>query len=193
MGDDNASSSLKLGLDLSNRYYFHHSDTSATKLCSQLLDGENWATWSRSVEIALSVKNKLGFVIGKFKKPSKSTDPDEFDLWERANHMLISWFSYSVSLDLVPSVLFVPTAQHVWEDFQARFAQGNLPRIFQIQSSIGSHVQGAMSIANYYTKLCGFWDELDSYRSLSTKRHAHHNEDRLMQFLMGLNDTYNPI
>ncbi|KAG5516925.1 hypothetical protein RHGRI_037606 [Rhododendron griersonianum] len=188
MGDNS-----KDRLDPSSRYYFHQSDTSATKLCSQLLDGGNWATWSRSVEISLSVKNKLGFVTGKFKKPSKSTNPDEFDLWERANHMLISWFSHSVSQDLVPSVLFAPTAQHVWEDFQARFAQGNLPRIFQIQSSISSHVQGAMSIANYYTKLRGFWDELDSYRPFSTKRNAHHNEDRLMQFLMGLNATYNPI
>ncbi|KAG5524855.1 hypothetical protein RHGRI_031505 [Rhododendron griersonianum] len=163
MGDNS-----KEGLDPSSRYYFHHSDTLATKLCLQLLDGGNWATWSKSVEIALSVKNKLGFVTGKIKKPSKSTDPDEFDLWERANHMLISWFSHSVSQDLVSSVLFAPTAQHIWEDFQARFAQGNLPRIFQIKSSIGSHVQGIMSVANYYTKLRGFWDELDSYRPFST-------------------------
>ncbi|KAG5524854.1 hypothetical protein RHGRI_031505 [Rhododendron griersonianum] len=162
MGDNS-----KEGLDPSSRYYFHHSDTLATKLCLQLLDGGNWATWSKSVEIALSVKNKLGFVTGKIKKPSKSTDPDEFDLWERANHMLISWFSHSVSQDLVSSVLFAPTAQHIWEDFQARFAQGNLPRIFQIKSSIGSHVQGIMSVANYYTNL--------------------------MQFLMGLNATYNLI
>ncbi|KAH7852320.1 hypothetical protein Vadar_023338 [Vaccinium darrowii] len=95
MGDDNASSNSKLkeGLDPSSRYYFHHSDNAATKLFSQLLDGENWATWSRSIEIALSVKNKLGFVTGKFKKPSKSENPDEFD----------SWFSHLVSLDLVPS------------------------------------------------------------------------------------------
>ncbi|KAG5524853.1 hypothetical protein RHGRI_031505 [Rhododendron griersonianum] len=188
MGDNS-----KEGLDPSSRYYFHHSDTLATKLCLQLLDGGNWATWSKSVEIALSVKNKLGFVTGKIKKPSKSTDPDEFDLWERANHMLISWFSHSVSQDLVSSVLFAPTAQHIWEDFQARFAQGNLPRIFQIKSSIGSHVQGIMSVANYYTKLRGFWDELDSYRPFSTKRNAYHNENRLMQFLMGLNATYNLI
>lgn len=60
-----------------------------------------------------------------------------------------------------------------------------------------------MSVANYYTKLRGFWDELDSYCPFSTcdcyqcgegsKRDAHHNEDRLMQFLMGLNVTYNLI
>ncbi|KAL7125622.1 hypothetical protein ABFS83_14G129500 [Erythranthe nasuta] len=41
----------------------------------------------------------------------------------RANHMLISWFSHSVSPDLVPNVLFAPTAQHVWEDFRALFSQ----------------------------------------------------------------------
>ncbi|KAH7848934.1 hypothetical protein Vadar_010532 [Vaccinium darrowii] len=155
MGDDNASSNSKLkeGLDPSSRYYFHHSDNAVTELCSQLLDSENWATWSRSVEIALSVKNKLGFVTGKFQKPCNSENPVELNLWERVNHMLISW---------EPCQLQVTT-----------------------QSCVV------------------FGDELDSYRPLSTcawcqcgegsKRIAHHNEDRLMQFLMGLNDTYNPI
>ncbi|KAH7853115.1 hypothetical protein Vadar_033437 [Vaccinium darrowii] len=62
---------------------------------------------------------------------------------------------------------------------------------------------GTMSVASYNTKLPVFLDELDFYHPLSTcacyqcgegsNKTAHHNEDRLMQFLMGLNDTYNPI
>ncbi|XP_012828841.1 PREDICTED: uncharacterized protein LOC105950068 [Erythranthe guttata] len=200
MIDAQSKEKSKENLDPSSYYYFHHSDNSSLSLSSQLLNGENWATWSKSVEIAFSVRNKLGFIDGRFKKPSKATHPEEYHLWERANHILISWFSHFVSSDLIPNVLFAPTAQHVWEDFRARFSQGNLPRIFEIKQSIASHVQGTMSVANYFTKLRGYWDELDSYRPPCSCdcckcdekkiRDACHNEDRLMQFLMGLNDSY---
>ncbi|KAK3019296.1 hypothetical protein RJ639_004616 [Escallonia herrerae] len=55
-----------------------------------------------------------------------------------------------------------------------------------------------MTISTYFTKLKGLWDELDTYRALPTcnQMKAHdeqREEDRLMQFLMGLHDTYNVV
>ncbi|KZV40795.1 hypothetical protein F511_22236, partial [Dorcoceras hygrometricum] len=166
-------------------------------LSSQLLNDDNWATWSKSVEIVLPVRNKLGFIDGRFVRPSKTSEPEEYILWKRANHMLISWFSHSMSPDLIPKVL-----KHL-KDFRARFSQGNLPRIFEIKQSIASHIQGAMTIASYFTKLRGYLDELDSYRPPSQcnccqcdegkEREKFHTEDRLMQFLMGLNESYKTV
>ncbi|KZV51592.1 hypothetical protein F511_10545, partial [Dorcoceras hygrometricum] len=145
----------------------------------------------------------LGFIDGRFVRPSKTSEPEEYNLWERANHMLIAWFSHSVSSNLIPNVLFAPTSQIIWEDFRARFSQGNLPRIFEIKQSIASHIQGAMTVASYFTKLRGYWDELDSYRPPSQcnccqcdrgkEREKFHVEDRLMQFLMGLNESYKTV
>ena len=51
-------------------YFLHHSDSPGMILVSQLLNGDNYSSWSRSMSIALSVKNKLGFVDGIVVKPS---------------------------------------------------------------------------------------------------------------------------
>jgi len=55
-----------------------------------------------------------------------------------------------------------------------------------------------MSISSYYIKIKSLWDELDTYRSSwpCNKMKVHNDkkeEDRLMQFLMGLNDTYKSV
>ncbi|KAK2980771.1 hypothetical protein RJ640_002980 [Escallonia rubra] len=55
-----------------------------------------------------------------------------------------------------------------------------------------------MTVSTYFTKLKGLWDELDTYRALPTcnqiKSHDdQREEDRLIQFLMGLRDTYNVV
>ncbi|KAI5328853.1 hypothetical protein L3X38_028250 [Prunus dulcis] len=53
-----------------------------------------------------------------------------------------------------------------------------------------------MPVSEYYTKLKDLWDELETYQTLliCNQMKAHNEqkeEDRMMQFLMGLNDTYN--
>ena len=52
-----------------------------------------------------------------------------------------------------------------------------------------------MIVSAYFTKLKGLWDELQTYRPLlicdQTKAHNEQiEEDKMMQFLMGLNDIY---
>lgn len=54
----------------SGPYYLHHGDSPGTILFSQLLLGNNYPTWSCSMEMALSAKNKIGFIDGSIKKPS---------------------------------------------------------------------------------------------------------------------------
>ncbi|KAL5794686.1 hypothetical protein ACOSP7_003280 [Xanthoceras sorbifolium] len=57
--------------DSSNPYFLHHSDIPGLILVTQSLTrGENYSTWSRAMLIALSVKNKLGFIDGSIPKPS---------------------------------------------------------------------------------------------------------------------------
>lgn len=45
-----------------NPLYLHHSDNPGLVLVSQLLTGENYNSWSLALSIALSMKNKLGFI-----------------------------------------------------------------------------------------------------------------------------------
>lgn len=62
-----------------------------------------------------------------------------------------------------------------------------------------------MSIVKYYTKMKRFWDELDSLRKIpicscdgctcgiTAAIHRMDNEEKLMQFLLGLNDSYDHV
>jgi len=56
--------------------------------------------------------------------------------------------------------------------------------------------QGTMSVASYYIKLKALWDELQLYRSPIVCNQEHQiqkEEDKLMQFLMELNDSFKKI
>ncbi|KAF7831798.1 Retrovirus-related Pol polyprotein from transposon TNT 1-94 [Senna tora] len=55
-----------------------------------------------------------------------------------------------------------------------------------------------MNVSTYYIKLKSLWNELDTHRAIPTcnqmKAHSEQREeDRVMQFLMGLNDTYSVV
>lgn len=100
--------------------------------------------------------------------------------------------------DLAKVVIHAKTTHQVWEDFIDQFSQENALIIYQIQKSLVSFSQGIMTISTYFTKLKGVWDKLEMYRPLPTynQMKAHHEQrkgDRMMQFLMALNDTYNII
>lgn len=63
-----------ISLDLSNPIHLHHSDYSGSFLITKPLNGNNYSTCSRTMGIAHSAKNKMGFVDGTIKKPSPSNE-----------------------------------------------------------------------------------------------------------------------
>ncbi|XP_061957900.1 uncharacterized protein LOC133679348 [Populus nigra] len=141
--------------------------------------------------LALNSKNKLCFVNGSIRIPSEETDPEGYAVWSRCNDIVHSWIINTVIPEISDSVIYYSTAQEVWEDLHDRFSQSNAPRIFEIQRDIACLRQDQLSISAYYTKLKGMWDELASYND--TVHGAQQDQQRLMQFLMGLNDSYSAI
>ncbi|KAL6348322.1 hypothetical protein AAG906_005622 [Vitis piasezkii] len=179
-------------------FSLHHSDHPGMVLVSKVLEGDNYSTWSRAMRISLSAKDKIGFVTGSIKPPS-STD-DSFPSWQRCNDMVISWLLNSIHPDIASSVIYAETASEIWADLRERFSQGNDSRIYQIKRDIVEHRQGQQSISVYYTKLKAFWDELSSYHEVLScscggleKLKERDEKERVMQFLMGLNDSYAAI
>ncbi|KAL5569103.1 hypothetical protein UlMin_025678 [Ulmus minor] len=173
----------------------HYSDHPSLVLVSKLLDGDNYGQWSRAMRIALSAKNKIGFINGTIKAPSQ-TDA-KFPIWERCNHMVLAWILNSVKSNIVRSVIYAETAVDVWNDLYERFSQGNNTHIYQICQEIVDQRQGHKSVSAYYTKLKALWDELASYHDPISctcggfKTLAQREEkERVMQFLMGLNDFF---
>ena len=55
-------------------------------------------------------------------------------------------------------------------------------------------LQGTMTLSTYFTKLKALWDELEAYDTLYTcnqrEIYDQREEDKLMQLLMGLNESY---
>ena len=172
-------------------YFVHHSDNPGSILVSQILNGENYASWSRSMMIALSAKNKFEFVDGSIPKPS-NTEPEKTKLWLRNNNIIISWILNAVSKDISASIIYLETASAMWKELRERFQQSNGPRIYQIKRSLMNLTQGQDSVSTYYTKLKMLWEELSNYNTLCTCNAAKDLE-QTMSFLMGLNDSYSQI
>ncbi|KAI5312945.1 hypothetical protein L3X38_042119 [Prunus dulcis] len=198
--DNSDESSQSSVVETSNSFFIHSSDHPGLLLVNKRLNGDNYPTWKRSMIIALTAKNKFGFVDCSIETPSRAKKPADFALWERCDKMVLSWLLNSVEPDLAEGVVYADTAHEIWKDFEDRFSQGNAPRIYQIQKAIAFHTQGSMPVSNYYTKLKGYWDELTSYRgtpSCSYDGMKSYNkfkeQDQIMQFLMGLNDSYNAV
>ncbi|KAL3511008.1 hypothetical protein ACH5RR_030409 [Cinchona calisaya] len=195
MGDE---SSKAGNMNPSHPYYVHHSDQPGHMLVPIKLNGANYQSWSKAMIHALTAKNKLGFIDGLLQAPSQEEKPTEFALWNQCNSLILSWLTHSVETDMAEGVIHAKTAYQVWSDFKDQFSQKNAPPIFQIQKSIATISQGSMSVASYYTKLKALWDELENYRDPYTCDHAKAHqeqlqEDRLMQFLMGLNESYKGV
>ena len=90
--------------DGSTPFFIHHSDSPGFVFVSQSLIGENYASWSRSMTIALSVKNKLGFINGTNVRPAD--DITLLNAWIRSNNIVISWILNSVSKEIFASLIY---------------------------------------------------------------------------------------
>lgn len=85
----------------------------------------------------------------------------------------------------------------VWKDLKERFDKQNLTRIYQVHREISTMSQGVFTVSEYYSKLRNLWDEYVSLVPLPAcecdkyRVYAEHMErQKLMQFLMGLNDSF---
>lgn len=87
-----------ISLDVSHPLYLHPSDHPGQILVASALTGDNFNEWKRSMTLALSAKNKLGFVNGKYKAPG-TTSP-YFDPWQRCNDMIITWILNCLSAEI---------------------------------------------------------------------------------------------
>ncbi|KAM6569890.1 hypothetical protein CsatB_017875 [Cannabis sativa] len=82
-------------------------------------------------------------------------------------------------------------------ELHERFNEKNAPRIFEAKKTMQSLTQGSNSVTTYYTRLKALWDQIREYRpqpvcTCGAMRiiQEYQEEDRLLEFLVGLNDSY---
>ncbi|KAL2235582.1 uncharacterized protein LOC110012136 [Sesamum indicum] len=167
-------------------------------LVSAQFNGNNYLTWARSVKIALGAKQKLGYIDGSYVKPTE--DKEAIERWQRNDYMVVSWILSSISKEIAEAFLYTNSAKDLWTNLETRFGESNGPLLYQIQREITSITQKNSTVAVYFTKLKKLWDELGSLDPLpvctcgaSKKMSEKITSQKLIQFLMGLGDTYEQV
>lgn len=182
--------------DHNHPLHLQASDVPGAALIPIKLTGpENYGIWSRSMRLALLVKNKLGFVDGTCVKSAYKGIL--VSKWERCDAVVLSWISAAVAPELMTSIVYAASSKRIWEDFKERFDKSNLTRIFYLWKEIGMLTQGTDSVTVYYSKMRDLWDELDvmvpnpSCDCVESRPHMEHvKQQRLLQFLVGLNESF---
>ncbi|XP_015164914.1 uncharacterized protein [Solanum tuberosum] len=157
--------------------YVHPSDILGGSLVSVPFDGTCYASWRRTILVTLSVRNKLEFIDGTSLRPS--SDSPLARQWQ--------------------SVEYSELANDVWSELQERYGKADGARIFELRKELAHISQGSLDIPSYFNKIKQLWDEI---ASISVRRamicncgakglyQEDEDEQKLYQFLMGLNDTY---
>ncbi|KAL9995437.1 putative RNA-directed DNA polymerase [Helianthus debilis subsp. tardiflorus] len=199
--DPNASTSQTLisKLDIGDPLYLHPSDSSALTIVSVKLKGtENYSVWSTSMKLALEAKNKFGFVSGKCERSTE--DLVLANQWDRCNSVVLTWLLNSVSEELFLGQVFSSLASEVWEDLKETYDKVDGSVVYDLFKKINCISQNGSSVADYYNKLTTMWKQFDAMVQLPTcscKAAKDYNDFsmliKLMQFLMGLDDVYQPV
>ena len=87
--------SVTSGNDTNGVLYVHPSDNPGMMLVPVQFDGTGYRSWRRGVMRALSVKNKLGFIVGSCEKPNANSP--QLCQWQRCDDMVTSWILNSLN------------------------------------------------------------------------------------------------
>ncbi|XP_016514915.1 uncharacterized protein LOC107831649 [Nicotiana tabacum] len=103
-------------------------------LVNTAFDGKGFQAWRRSVLIALSAKNKIGFINGACPPPDVTSK--EYQPWSRCNNMVTSWFLNSLSKDIGDSVIYSKSAKDLWTSLEHRFGQSNGAKLYHLRKEL---------------------------------------------------------
>lgn len=132
--------------------------------------------------------------------PQPEIESPYYKTWVKVDYMVSSWIINSISNELVGAFVHIDSTEKLWAALNHRFNRSNGPKIARLQREISSYMQGNQSILVYFNNLTALWNELDMIlpplncmcgaRNVAVKREEN---QKLMQFLNGLNDGYESV
>ncbi|XP_021762911.1 uncharacterized protein LOC110727641 [Chenopodium quinoa] len=167
--------------DLGSVYYIHPSENPAISLVSEKFNGENYQDWKRGMILALLMKNKMSFIDGSLQNPGEAYPM--YNAWSRCNNMIISYILRSLDNTLAKSVIFFSTTYEIWKDLEDKYSVISGPKIYSLQQTLNQLEQGSFSIAEFFTKIKGIWDQISVANPIP-------QDERLIQFLMKLDPKH---
>lgn len=197
--DDIPPSSPVTKIEPNSPFFLGSQDRPGDFITPTRLRGDNYDDWAGDIQTALEARRKFSFLDGTITAPvSPCTQSD----WNTIHAMLVSWIMNTIAPEVKSTLSKYRDAKRLWDTLKSRFAVANGPRIQQLKSSIAKCEQTkSMSVASYFGKLTGLWDELHNHEPLITcscctscSAGSKHEERRqismLHEFLMGLYSEY---
>ncbi|XP_071718467.1 uncharacterized protein [Rutidosis leptorrhynchoides] len=120
--------------------YLHPFDRPSSLTIQEKLSGvQNYRSWRRSMDIALSSKRKIGFVTGTI--ALSYANQNEAELWDTS-------------------------ATEIWSQLEKKIALSNDSRKYKLNKETYTIEQQGMPVNEYYNKIKCVWEELDSLNQL---------------------------
>lgn len=135
-GTGSSAPTIAQQIDISHPYFLTPFDSPGMNLINTIFDGTSYGNWKRGVLIALSAKNKLGFITGAYPPPSSQSAL--LTQWKRCNDMVLSWLLNSVSKEIAESVIYSQTAEELWKELEQRYGQADGTKLFQLQRELNT-------------------------------------------------------
>lgn len=70
--------------------------------------------------------------------------------WIRADYMVRGWLFATLKVNIAESLVYVQSAQQLWEEIAERYGQYNAPLLFKLKNDLQ---QNNLSVGEYYCKL----------------------------------------
>ncbi|XP_047340257.1 uncharacterized protein LOC124943840 [Impatiens glandulifera] len=185
----------------------HPVDHPGLTLTTAVLTRETYFGWCLSIQLALPAKIKIGFIDGTFPRP---IDQEDGRQWGIVDSMVRAWIMNTIDIRLQRRFQSTKTSRDLWLEVKSRYEGNNGPRRYYLQKDIVILQQGRNDLEEYYSKVRLLWDEMFSLKPvrrcrcggtktdcdgcfLETEMLQDDEENKLLQFLMGLNDHYDYV
>ncbi|XP_076930494.1 uncharacterized protein LOC143595342 [Bidens hawaiensis] len=163
--NNNNNNTLISSLDFCHPLFLHPTDTSNIAIVNVKLKGtENYNVWASSIELALNVKNKIGFIKGTCVR--STTDHVLQAQWDRCNLVVLSWILNTINKELYASQIFSTIASNVWNELRETYCKIDGSVVYNLHKQINSITQNGTSISDYYLKLNSLWRKYDNLTKL---------------------------
>ncbi|GJT39788.1 ribonuclease H-like domain-containing protein [Tanacetum coccineum] len=142
VGSSGSSEDKISSLDLGNPLHLQNSDfNSATIISVKLTGTENYKVWAAAMKLAISTRNKTGFLDGTCLKSAYASSASLSNQWDRCNSIVLSWLLNSVSEDLFLGQIFSDNASDVWAELKETYDKLDGSIILSFQSEVVSYLE----------------------------------------------------
>jgi gag-polypeptide of LTR copia-type len=164
-------------------------------LITELLNSNNYLSWSETTLLALGAKSLLNHIIDSQNCPIE-TDP-YYNQWIAIDKFVRLWVLNSMEPSISRLFFSSKSTLDLWKTVKGMFGhQNNFDRIFQLKRELYQTKQGSQTITQLYGSIKSKLDELNMYEPITADLKTlqqWYEHDRVYFLLNALNSDYEQV